>query len=457
MCRIAIRLGVAGLVLLSSQMAAAFEALAYTVVGPQGRSLVRVVTPAEQCPQIHWQGGNPQAMDLRASAARIPARSGGAQAQKEAVFEVNTCEAAWPAGVVAARVGAQTLNAPVKKIKRIAVIADTGCRMKGSENAFQDCNDPQQWPFAQVAQSAADKKPDLVIHIGDIHYRESPCPTERVGCANSPWGYGSDAWEADFFKPARGLLMAAPWVFVRGNHEICSRAGQGWFRFVDSGPWQEQRSCNSPAADEEADYSAPYAIPVNAQTQYLIFDSSKAGNKALSPQDAMYTKYQRQLEAIEKLLTFKKESIFLSHHPLLAVAPGRGDKPFQPGGNRSLLSVFQSRYAEQSFPEGVNWVMHGHIHAFESLSFSSGQPASLVMGNSGSVNEGVLPQNLPQSFEAVKGAQVEHYASNMAYGFGILDLPDDAQGPWQLTEYDVSGKALIQCTLHKKKSLCKTL
>lgn len=457
MRRTAIRLGIAGLVFLSSQMAVAFEPLAYTVVGPQGRSVVRVVTPAAICPQIHWQGASSKTMDLRVEAARIPARSGGAQEQKEAIFEVNTCEAVWPDGVQTARVGEQTLQAPAKKIKRIAVIADTGCRMKGSENAFQDCNDDQQWPFAQVAQSAADKKPDLVIHIGDIHYRESPCPADRSGCANSPWGYGFDAWEADFFKPAKSLLRAAPWVFVRGNHESCSRAGQGWFRFMDVSPWKVQRSCNSPEGDDEADYSAPYAIAVDAQTQLLIFDSSRTGSKSLSPKDAMYMKYQRQLEALEKLLPLKKDSIFLSHHPLLAVAPGRSDKPVQPGGNRSLLSVFQSRYSDPTFPDAVNWTMHGHIHAFESLSFLGTQPASLVMGNSGSANEGVLPQTLGPAFQVTPSAQVEHYASNMAYGFGMLELPDDPQGAWTLTEYDRHGKALLSCTLFKKKSLCKTL
>jgi hypothetical protein len=49
----------------------------------------------------------------------------------------------------------------------------------------------------------------------------------------SPWGYGWDTWKADFFDPAQALLKAAPWVMVRGNHETCTRAGQGWWRFLD--------------------------------------------------------------------------------------------------------------------------------------------------------------------------------------------------------------------------------
>jgi hypothetical protein len=456
MHRTVIRLGITGFLFFSSQMATAFEPLAYTVLGPQGRATVRLVTDAAHCPSIHWQGAATQTMDLRVAAARIPARSGGAQEQKEATFDVNTCEAHWPKGVQTARVGDQMLRAPVKAIKRIAVIADTGCRMKGSEGAFQDCNDPRLWPFAQVAQSASEKAPDLVIHIGDIHYRESPCPTENPGCTNSPWGYGFDAWEADFFKPARSLLLTAPWMFVRGNHEICSRAGQGWFRFIDPEPWNDKRSCNKPSDDDEADFTQPYAVAVNRQTQFVVFDSSRTANKPLSTQDPLYKKYLSQLESMEKLLPMKKDSIFLSHHPLLAVAPGRIGKTVQPGGNKSLLSVFQDRYSEGLFPGSVNWVMHGHIHAFESLSFASGQPASIVMGNAGSVNEGILPATLDPEFQIAKGAQVEHYASNTTYGFAILDLPDDPQDAWLLTEYDVHGQALLKCTLSQKKSLCKS-
>ena len=45
---------------------------------------------------------------------------------------------------------------------------------------------------------------------------------------NSPGSRTPDtwaAWQADFFEPAATLLQAAPWVFARGNHELCSRGG----------------------------------------------------------------------------------------------------------------------------------------------------------------------------------------------------------------------------------------
>ena len=140
-------------------------------------------------------------------------------------------------------------------MKSIAAFGDTGCRLKSAKTAakegdtddadargkFQDCNNPTLWPFAQVAQSVADAKPDLVIHVGDYLYRESACPTGDAGCARSPYGDDWPTWKADFFAPAAPALRAAPWIVVRGNHEICRRAGPGYFRLLDPTPAQTRR------------------------------------------------------------------------------------------------------------------------------------------------------------------------------------------------------------------------
>ncbi|RZJ06201.1 MAG: metallophosphoesterase, partial [Rubrivivax sp.] len=142
-------------------------------------------------------------------------------------FTLRACEAAWPDEAASVEVGDVTLKAPTPEPRRIVVIGDTGCRLKASAREFQGCNDPVDWPFPRVLAQALALKPDLVVHVGDYHYRESPCPAGLFACAGTPWGYGDDAWQADFFRPAQSLLAAAPWVFVRGNHEICARAGQG--------------------------------------------------------------------------------------------------------------------------------------------------------------------------------------------------------------------------------------
>jgi hypothetical protein len=89
--------------------------------------------------------------------------------------------------------------------------------------------------------AAARTRPDLVIHLGDYHYREY-CDNPAL-CAPSRdkgvvIGYDWAGWNADFFVPASPLLAAAPWVVVRGNHENCDRGGAGWMRFLSPLPYQ---------------------------------------------------------------------------------------------------------------------------------------------------------------------------------------------------------------------------
>lgn len=431
--------------------------IAFTVQGQGQHATVRVLTQALACPGISWDGRPDRPMALRARPATVPARSGGAQHEnKDAVFNVSVCEAPWPANVLRAEVAGHSIPAPHAQIERVVIIADTGCRMKGSENAFQPCNDPQKWPLAQVARSAAATHPDLVIHIGDIHYRESPCPDGNQGCLNSPWGNGYDAWQADLFTPARPLLEAAPWVFVRGNHETCSRAGQGWFRFLDSQPWSEARSCNDPAQDIEADYSNPYAVPLTPETQLVVFDSAKTSGKPYASSDPAYEKYTAQMRQVARLTEQTPHSFFLSHHPLLAIAPERHGRTAQPGGTAGLQSVLAGTYPERLFPERVDVAMHGHLHFFEALGFKSAHPASLIMGNSASANEGAIPTRLPEGMEPYPGAIVDDYMARSDFGFVTLDrVASGHADQWLLTEYDVTGNPVIRCQLHGSKSHCK--
>jgi hypothetical protein len=431
----------------------------FTVQAENQRTVVRVLTQAATCPSIAWDGNAEQAMAVRASAGTLPARGdSGQQDNKAAVFDVLTCEATWPQGAARAQVAGQHVPAPRAEIKRIVIVADTGCRMKASENAFQDCNDAKKWPFAQIAQSAAAKNPDLVIHIGDMHYRESPCPPGNAGCTGSPWGYGYDTWRADFFKPGQALLAAAPWVFVRGNHESCFRAGQGWFRFMDAQPWSTARSCNDPAQDADADYSEPYALPIAKDTQLVVFDSSRTSGKAFANTDHAFGKYSAQMRAVNQLTQQKPHSFFLSHHPLLAYAPTDDPQKIKLGGNAGLQSVLGALNPQRLFPDGVSVAMHGHVHLFEAISFKSAHPASLVMGNSGSANEGFAPAQLAANAQPYPGAVVADYAAQSEYGFATLDRQGaGGHSDWVLTEYNVAGQAKIRCNIRNGKSSCQAV
>ncbi len=221
----------------------------YVVLGPQGAVARAIIADATGCPAIAIDGTQ-QPMNVRAP--------------PDAAFPVMVCEMPIPAGTKSASImsaGAENspLPLPGAELKSIAAFGDTGCRLKAPKGAakgksfdaddedyrgkFQDCNVPAAWPFAQVAASIAAAKPDLVIHVGDYLYRESACPPRDTGCARSPHGDDWPTWKADFFAPAATALRAAPWIMVRGNHEICSRAGAGYFRLLDPTPAQGAPAC----------------------------------------------------------------------------------------------------------------------------------------------------------------------------------------------------------------------
>ena len=186
----------------------------YVVMGQDGARIARVLTTAATCPPLDAIGPGGRRLSLpltlRQPAGTVPARSHSdvGSKGKPAAFPVSVCEVTVPADVIRVQSDGVPLPLPPARIDRIVVIGDTGCRLKQSEKAYQDCNDVAAYPFRRIAQHAADWKPELVIHVGDYLYRESPCPDDHPGCAGSPDGYGWDAWNADLFTPGAPLLQA---------------------------------------------------------------------------------------------------------------------------------------------------------------------------------------------------------------------------------------------------------
>src|SRR5437867_3451418 len=379
---------------------------AFVVLGEGGKPTARVITSAAQCPLLHVDDVAVP-MNVRAPAATMalrPTRSDPAES-KPSAFPVLTCERTLADGVLRASVGSHALPLPTPEPRMVVIIGDTGCRLKTSDNAFQACNDSNDWPFAQVAAAAAAIKPDLVIHVGDYHYRENACPAGNAGCAGSPWGDGWDTWDADLFTPAQPLLAAAPWIVVRGNHESCGRAGQGWWRFLDPRPLQRGRDCNDPANDETGDYSEPYAVPLSPDTQFIVFDSSKVGLHALATNDPMYRIYADQMQKAFALGRGVTHNFFVNHHPILGFAPDAAQQPtgVYPG-NESLQSVLAPINTALLFPRNVQALIAGHVHLFQMVSFATPHPTQFVSGNGGSWTDAPLPQALPRGATPAPGA-----------------------------------------------------
>ena len=436
----------------------------WVVLGSGNQATARAITsysaPAggnvdAVCPMIVINGQATR-MGLRVGSATVPLRPTASDPSdsKPSDFPVSVCETALPANTTDVKIAGQSLPLPVAEPQRIVVLGDTGCRMKKADNAWQACGDTQAWPFATVANTAADFKPDLVLHVGDYHYRENACPADIKGCQGSPWGYGWDTWQADLFKPAAKLLAAAPWIMVRGNHEECARAGQGWFRFLDTQPFSATRSCDNAANDGVANYSDPYAVRLGSNTQVVVFDSAKTGKVALKPTDAQFAIYQKQFQQVAALSAKAglANTIFTNHHPILAFAPVPGSAPAP--GNLALQSAMSSLYLQAYYPPGVNLALHGHVHNFQAISFKTGQPATIVSGDAGDNLDVALPDPLSASATPAPGAVIDHITHHASFGFLVMDRRAAPSTGWTFKAYSAVGKLMATCQQEGYKLDC---
>ncbi|SMC36206.1 metallophosphoesterase family protein [Polynucleobacter kasalickyi] len=426
----------------------------YLVVG-DNQFILRAISNSSTCPSVQWDSQPPEIMKVRVNEGKIPARNKSELI--DADFPILTCELVWPKGVKEGKINQQVFKLPPSEIKKIVVVGDTGCRLKAAEKFYQDCNDQVKWPLAKVMAQAAMKNPDLVIHVGDLHYRESPCPESLGGCKDSPWGYGYDAWKADFFDPAKPLLEKAAWVYVRGNHEVCSRAGQGWHRFIDTNSWDEKRSCNNPANDGHGDYSEPFSVSLGKAAQFIVFDSSKNGAKQITEKDESFLIYLNQFKKIEQLAVNKRFNIFGSHHPLNILLPAKkkdSESEYQlyPTGFTNLLA---SLNGEELLKSPINLTIHGHNHIFEAITYEMNRPAEIVSGNSGSSLEELNIPEIALSEVQKKLLKIKEFASYQNFGFGTLERQDDNGEQWLFTEFDINGKSLLKCNVSGRTVICK--
>jgi hypothetical protein len=381
-------------------------------LAPGGALSVRaVVAPDTACPTVAVDGA-PLAMLPRA----VP----------DAAFPVRVCEARVPEATARLMVGDSPLPTLPTVVNRIVVIGDTGCRV--ARLAAQDCRDPKAWPFPAIAKAAASKRPDLVIHVGDYFYRESACPPVRLGCAGSPHGDNWPAWRADFLDPAAALLAAAPWIMVRGNHELCARGGQGWFRLLD--PYPGRADC--------VDRTPPYLVSI-AGLDLLVFDSADADDFLAPPEKVAF--YAGQLALL--LAQAPSGSWLLLHRPIWAMGQG-------------LLSGFSINQTLQAaitglVPPSLDLVLSGHLHDFLSYDFGSGRPAQLVVGTGGDTL-------LDLGHARIAGAELDGMTVRDGIAlerFGYLVLDRDPAGGWDGVLYTPDDTVLARCKIAGRSLACQ--
>lgn len=443
-----------GLLMVPQPAAAAANDVAYVLMG-DGGAVARLVTAAATCPAAIIDG-KPRPMALRFAAATVPQRvtASPAALSKPSAFPVNVCETNITPGARRISVAGQMLPVPKRMVRRIVVIGDTGCRLKAADAAWQACNDPAAFAFGRIAASAAAWKPDLVVHVGDYHYRENPCPAGNGGCAGSPWGYGWDAWVADFFTPAAALLAAAPLAAARGNHESCARAGQGWWRFLDARPRQPGQDCDDPANDRSGDTSEPYAIDLGNSGRIIMMDMSAAGGKALASDDWRAIAMRQTFERVAELGKGARFAFAVDHYPILGFAGEHGgDAPLLKPGNAAIQSVFGG-FGPRMAPTSIDVLLAGHVHLWQQASFASDHPSQFITGFSGTLEDAVpMPSTIPDGTEPAPGAHVEAFSSWVA-GFGYMTMERTGSRRWRVQVRDRDGHTVNRCTIEGRHSHC---
>ena len=429
---------------------------AYVLLGEDGARIARAVTTAATCPTLRLDGRS-LAMKVRAAPGALPVRPTISKPEltKASTFPATVCEATIPAGATHAALAGAPLPLPPARVDRIVVIGDTGCRLKESEKAVQACNDPRAYPFAAIAAHAAAWKPDLVIHVGDYLYRETPCPEGEAGCKDSPWGYGWDAWNADLFAPAASLLRAAPWVMTRGNHENCARGGQGWWRLLDVRPLKDGRDCVDPVHDADNDYSPPYAVPLGDGAQVVAMDLAGGPDKPLKPEDPRTAQYDAAYTALDAFSRKARFTFMATHKPILGFGGTTKEGPvtLTPGA-RAIQSAFLARNPNL-LPDGVDVLLAGHIHLWEQVSFSSPHPSQFITGFSGTLEDvPTLPATLPPGARPAPGAIPDQY-SVWTGGFGYMTLERQAPDHWRAVVWNADGQPVRRCEIVGRHSKCE--
>ena len=389
---------------------------AWVQMGPGGKPIARLVIGGGSCPSIALDGRK------LATAPRAFPLSG----QPTVV-----CERTLPVARGKATVGGRTYDlGAAASPDRILVTGDTGCVV---EKGFaQDCNDPQAWPFANVAASSAKTKPDLVIHVGDLLYREDPCPTGDTGCAGDPTGQSYATLRADFFTPAKPLLAAAPWVVVRGNHENCNLDGPGWYRYFGLGSLK----CRV--------FSAPYDLPLGGGLGLVVVDDAEANYDNTDPaQVPIYAAQFRKADALARKYRFAWMTI---HQPPFGIdgAPGGS---FYNAGNATMLPA---ALAAGGLSDRFLTIVSGHQHLLQVLDFGGRRASQLTIGTGGGSLDTLYTTEVTGT--DVGGIPVAAGLVEHDWGYSVLDRRSATS--WRMTQYDPRGRTLARCTLSGRRAAC---
>ena len=439
----------------ASAVVAAFSLAAPNGATASGLVARAVVAGGTRCPSLTtvMKNGTTRSTPMR---QRIPAVT--TAGQFDALI---SCSTPIPANAVSARVLSTVIpHAMPTRIKNMALLGDTGCRIKGS--AIQACNDPSAWPLATLSTTIASQKPDLTVFLGDFFYREAVCPPEQTAkCGGSPapgavpFKDSSLGWNADTFIPMAPLLAAAPLVVVRGNHEDCPRGGNGYFIYMDpregtEGTCAPTESASGVLMSPAPELTQPYAVDVTIskgnRLRFIVMDSAAGKDcqvtSLLPQQTAAYVRARQ-------LAKGQAHTWLLVHRPIAAWTPA---DDCAAGGSWVTADQQTASYGQLA---PYDLILSSHIHMVESMNIP-GMPGQLVLGNGSTQLEVDRPFTLPTSGPGGDPATAYPAPTSgwwaVRFGYGMAQ--PKSSGNWGIALRSPTGSTFAQCTVAQRKVNC---
>lgn len=431
----------------SSQVLYHYQVLTASPASTNWTGLVRAITPSSQTqsPSFTVKG-----LKVAMTARTNPNTSD---------FPVTVWEGLVPIGQ-SYKLEGKTYSAVKSSPQDITVLGDTGCYLHQARKK-------NAWPFGAIVTSITQTTmPELVIHVGDYNYRGTPSSIPSSADKNSTpvydacgstfthqkprgqWGDNWHTWETDFFAPAKSLLEGAPWVMARGNHELCSRAGTGWFYLLDPGSsLVDPNYTENPCQTNQTFISPPYALPFQNIQMVMIDSANMCDYHEESSQVSAF------LPVFQKALGLAKQtdSWLITHRPLYSYdAIKTQQKPGTPTKVSSYVSATMNAIlghrSTKTWYSDFSMYLAGHVHDFQFVKppSTSGFPPLFVVGNSGiELNKRKLNGPVQAHFYLKSG---QFTSSGSGYvRFGYLSL-SKTSGTWQATLFDPQGNTIDQFT-----------
>ncbi len=348
------------------------------------------------------------------------------------------------------------LNTSKNHLKRIVIIGDTGCH--ASAFSQQKCHIESKWPLKMISKIAAQYNPDLIVHLGDYIYKYVQSPNNYY----NHYGDTEENWEEEFFVPAKELLQQAPWVFIRGNHESCKYAGQGFFRFFTD-------KCASDCTVYQEHYLVEFdnlrlsvfdtsGIEKNSRDniRYIINKLLGENNIKLIVQKLipLLTQPKASIDKSEidrfiiDLPVDNKPSWLLTHIPILDIDR---HQPLLFNGNKILQKLgLQNIPATQ-----IQAIFSGDNHVFKYIKTSQNNQSQFIIGNGGSkLHEHTSILNHHVIAIDKHTTILDSITKNNQFGFSVLDYVDNDGGYWKLEAMNLDNKPIVQCSLKNNNIDC---